>query len=95
MACEIMACCQFFKDNMGNFPKTAEYIKNKLCSGDYEKCSRYRIYKEYGNKDLPPDFLPEDAVELEKVMQCLKKNSCKVADQQQKETVLDSFRTPS
>jgi len=72
MACEIMACCQFFKDNMGSFPKTAEYIKQKLCLGDYESCNRFRIYKEFGGENIPPDLDPVDTEEVKKVMQCLR-----------------------
>jgi hypothetical protein len=72
MACEIMACCQFFNDNMGSFPKTAAYIKQKLCLGDYESCNRFRIYKEFGGENIPPDLDPVDTEEVKKVMQCLR-----------------------
>lgn len=72
MACEIMECCQFFKDNMKNLPKTAEYVMNKLCLGDHEKCNRYRTFKELDEDDLPSDLDPNDAEEVKKVMLCLR-----------------------
>lgn len=71
MACEIMACCQFFADNMKTFPKTAEYIKKRLCFGDYESCNRFRIYKKFGGENIPPDLDPDDTEEVRKVIECL------------------------
>jgi hypothetical protein len=71
MACKIMACCQFFKDNMKGLPKTADYIKNKLCLGDYEVCSRFRIYKEFGGENIPPGLDPDDTEEVKKIIKCL------------------------
>jgi hypothetical protein len=69
--CELLACCQFFSDNMMNLPKAAEYIKNKLCLGDYESCNRFRIYKESGGTNVPPYYDPADADEVKKALQCL------------------------
>ena len=72
--CEIFACCQFFSDNMRNLPKSAEYIKNKLCLDDYESCNRYRIYKAFDGEDKNRSYLdPADAEEVKKVIQCLGK----------------------
>jgi len=73
MACEIMACCQFFNDKMGSFPKTADYIKKYQCLGNYESCNRFRIYKEFGGENIPPFLDPYDTEEVEKVIQCLRK----------------------
>ena len=73
MACEIMACCQFFNDNMKNMPKTAEYIKRRLCSVDYASCNRFRIYKEFGGENIPPNLDPDDTEQVKKVIQCLRK----------------------
>lgn len=75
MACELMACCQFFTDKMESFPKTADYIKQKQCLGDYTVCNRYKIYKEFGGENLPPDLNPDDSEEVTKIMQCLRKKS--------------------
>ena len=72
MACEILACCQFFKDKMKGMPKTAEYIKNKVCLGEYESCVRFSIYKEFGGEHIPFDLHPDDIEEVKKVMQCLR-----------------------
>lgn len=73
MGCELLDCCQFFKEAMQNMPKTAEYIKNRLCFGDYQTCNRYRIYKEFGNASIPDDLDPDDAEQVRKVLQCLRK----------------------
>jgi len=72
MACELVACCQFFNDKMKDMPKTAAFIKNKLCLSDYESCARYRIYKECGGKSVPLDLFPNNAEEVNKVIQCFR-----------------------
>ena len=72
MACEIQECCQFFKDNMKDLPKTAEYIKDKLCFGDYERCNRFKIYKYFGKGSVPHDLFPDDSEEVEKALICLR-----------------------
>lgn len=48
-------------------------MKNKLCSGDYEVCNRYKIYMQYGKEGNPPYLGPDDIEEAEKVLQCLRK----------------------
>lgn len=72
MPCEILECCQFFNDKFKNMPKTADYIKNKLCFGDYESCVRFRIFKEFGGENIPDDLHPDDTEEVEKVIKCLR-----------------------
>jgi len=72
MPCELISCCQFFKDNMKELPKSAEYVQAKLCLGDYESCSRYRIYKEFG-ADVPDYLHPDDVEQVKKAAQCLRK----------------------
>ena len=71
MSCELMDCCQFFKDNMQGLPKTAEYIKSKLCFGEYGKCNRFRIFKEFGKDSVPYDLNPDDTDQVKKVIRCL------------------------
>lgn len=73
MACELVACCQFFTDKMGDFPKSAAYIKQKQCLGDYTACNRYKIYKEFGKENIPTDLDPDDTEEVKKIIQCLRK----------------------
>ena len=73
MSCELTVCCQFFNDHMKNMPKTAEYIKKRLCFDDYSSCNRYRIYKEFGGENIPIDLGPDDIEEVKKVIQCLRK----------------------
>lgn len=71
MPCDLTEACQFFKDNMKDLPKAAEYIKNKLCFGDYESCSRFRMYREYGGENIPPYLNPDDTEEVKKAARCL------------------------
>lgn len=73
MACEILDCCQFFNDNMKNLPKTAEYIKDKVCFDDFESCSRFKMYKAAGEGAAPLDLYPDDTEDVKKVMTCLQK----------------------
>ena len=58
---------------MKNMPKTAEYIKKRLCFDDYVSCNRFRIYKEYGGENIPIDLGPDDIEEVKKVKQCLRR----------------------
>lgn len=72
MGCELLDCCQFFKETMQGMPKTAEYIKNRLCFGNYEACNRYRIYEEFGKSSIPSDLDPDDAEQVRKILKCLR-----------------------
>jgi len=58
---------------MKNMPKTAEYIKKRLCFDDYTACNRYRIFREFGGKNIPLDLGPDDIEEVNKVIRCLRK----------------------
>jgi len=71
MACELIECCQFFKENMKDLPKAAEYIRTKLCQGEYEMCNRYQIYKEYGSAPPSPYLDAADSEVVKKALQCL------------------------
>ena len=73
MACELLTYCQFFKDHLECFPKTADYIKQKQCLGDYSSCSRYKMYKEFGGDNIPVWLDPFDTEEVKKVVQLLRK----------------------
>lgn len=57
---------------MQNMPKSAEYIKKRLCHGDYAACNRFRIYKEFGSENIPLELGPDDIEEVKKVVQCLR-----------------------
>lgn len=72
MACELVECCQFFNDKMKDMPKTAAYIKYKLCLSDYESCARYRIYKECGGESVPLDLFPNNTDEVNRLIQRLR-----------------------
>ncbi|TSK07330.1 MAG: hypothetical protein FPO08_12040 [Geobacter sp.] len=86
MACELVECCQFFKDNMKDLPKAAEYIQNKLCFGDYQSCNRYQIYKENSGENAPFELCSDDQDAVRKVKQCmLKKQHCQEGAAEKKE----------
>ena len=73
MACEILACCQFFKDKMKGMPKSTEYIKKTLCHGEYQSCARFRTFKNLGGDNVPYDPHPDDtAEEVKNVLECIK-----------------------
>lgn len=72
MACHLLDCCQLFKD-LESFPRTAEYIREKLCLGDYESCSRFRIFRGYNGESTPPDMDPDDEEAVKKVIRCLQR----------------------
>lgn len=70
MACRLLDCCQLFKD-LESFPRTAEYIREKLCLGDYESCSRFRMFKGYEGKDPLLYLDPGDEESVKNVIRCL------------------------
>lgn len=71
MPCDVLECCQFFDQKMKGLPKTAEYIKNKVCLGDYESCARRGILKEFERGIIPLELHPDDTEEVQQVLQCL------------------------
>lgn len=73
MKCDILDCCHFILEHMDNFPKTAEYLKSKLCHGDYEKCPRHRIYLGFDSEDVPFDLDLNDAENMQRIRLCLEK----------------------
>lgn len=76
MACELLACCRFFDDNMNNMPEAVDYIKKRLCFDDYVSCRRYILYKEYDGKNVLRDLYP-DSEEIIKIIQCLQQKEAK------------------
>jgi hypothetical protein len=73
MACELHNCCQFFKDNMAGLPSAEEYLKGKLCFGDYRRCNRYRIYSNSEGDTTGIFPHASDEEEVRKITQCLNK----------------------
>jgi hypothetical protein len=57
---------------MKEMPKTAEYVKERLCRGDYVVCNRFKIYQEFGKNSVPRDLDPEDTEQVKKVLLCLR-----------------------
>lgn len=72
MQCVLLQCCQFFNDNMKDLPKSAEYIRTKLCLEDPESCNRFRIYQEFGGENIPPYLDPIDSEQVKKAARCLR-----------------------
>jgi len=66
-------CCQFFTDNMKEFPKAAAYIRERLCHGDFEDCNRYKIYTELGQETTFPLLYTSDEEAVLKAASCLAK----------------------
>lgn len=73
MPCDLTEVCQFFTDNMKDLPKSAELIRNKFCYGDYQSCSRFRIYQKYG-ENVPPYLNPDDTEDVKKAARRLRMN---------------------
>ena len=74
MACELIEYCHFFNDNMKTMPIAAEYIKAKLCYGNYEHCNRFRMYQQIGGADIQCEPTPSDAEEVEKLIQSFREH---------------------
>jgi len=72
MECEILPCCQFFKEKMKDLPKAAEYIRDRICRDNYQSCNRFRIYREYGKEHIPGDLDPDDIMEAKRIIECLR-----------------------
>lgn len=73
MGCELLKYCHFFADYMKELPRSAAYMKKNLCLNNHGACSRFKIYQEYGLENIPTDLDPEDAKQLEKIRECLKR----------------------
>ena len=71
MTCELLACCQFFKDKMNGLPNAADYIKKKLCLDDYHSCKRYQAYLGMGEGGAAMICFSDDVEDAKKAMNCL------------------------
>lgn len=58
--CELCDTCIFFNDKMPDMPDVAEYLKDKFCRKNFEKCARYRIYREFGRENVPASLFPNE-----------------------------------
>ena len=58
MPCEILESCRFFRESMKDLPKSTEYMRGKICHGNYQSCSRYQIWKSFGAPKVPHDLVP-------------------------------------
>lgn len=60
VVCELCDTCIFFNDKMPDMPDVAGYLKQKYCRKDFDKCARYRIYKEFGRENVPANLFPNE-----------------------------------
>lgn len=73
MGCEILSCCSFL-ERMKELPKTTKYVIEKLCQGDYARCTRFQLFTQVGTEqEIPLDLHPDDTEELERVRECLRR----------------------
>ena len=68
MACELIEYCQFCNDNMKDMPKTVEYLKARMCYGNFEHCNKFRMYQQARGADIQCDHIPADTEAVEKIM---------------------------
>ncbi|NTV47258.1 MAG: hypothetical protein HGB11_12215 [Chlorobiales bacterium] len=74
MTCEIYEYCTFFDNSMVNMPVSSDYIKDKLCFGEFELCARFRVHKELGEGiDISAELLSYDTVEFRQFSQCIRR----------------------
>jgi hypothetical protein len=71
MACEIIPYCKFIGDNLGSLPKTAEYIKQKQCLGDFESCNILKTYRNIFGNLILAHLDSHDIEELSKIIKYL------------------------
>jgi hypothetical protein len=65
VACELIENCHFFNHTIKDFPKTSRYLIGRLCHGNHQSCTRYRVFKEKGVDHIPPDLVPAFVEEVE------------------------------
>lgn len=58
--CELSDSCIFFNDKMPDMPDVADYLKDKYCRLHFEKCARFRIYKDFGRENVPTSLFPNE-----------------------------------
>ena len=84
MTCEIIECCRFIRDNMAGMPVTAEYLRARLCHGNYAACVRYKLYKAHGKEHVPPLLHPDDVNALATILHCIREKSGSCTDKAHK-----------
>lgn len=57
-ACELVERCLFFQGKMSGAPATLEMFKAKYCSGAFESCARFQVYKAIGIEKVPVTLYP-------------------------------------
>ncbi len=60
MACDRLAKCIFFNDQMQRMPSVSELLKNQYCRGAFDDCARFRVASRLGAAAVPEDMFPTD-----------------------------------
>lgn len=67
--CELLKQCPFFKDEKGEMPSTARYLKMRYCTGgDYYTCARYMVFRKIGQERVPSDLFPNQLDRLGEIL---------------------------
>jgi hypothetical protein len=57
-ACEKLAVCAFFNDQLANMPAMSEQKKRRYCHWDKAACARYQVSLLAGPERVPDDLFP-------------------------------------
>lgn len=63
--CEHRDSCNFFNEQVSEFPHIQEYIKSLYCNeASFTECAIYLISKIYGKDHVPKNLYPNDVHKL-------------------------------
>lgn len=66
--CEFLLKCLFFNDKLKDMPKASGMMKKAYCKWHYAKCGRFKIAKALGEKAIPADLYPGDALRANELL---------------------------
>lgn len=67
-ACEIIATCMFFNDQMAEMPSMSNIIKERYCKGSNTNCARYMVFQALGREAVPTDLYPSQVERAEEIV---------------------------
>jgi hypothetical protein len=68
MACEKLATCLFFNDQLEKMPGVAELLKAQYCRGAFDQCARFRVAAKFGAAYVPQDLYPNQAARADDML---------------------------
>ncbi len=68
MACEKLATCIFFNDQMAGMPAVAKLLKDQYCLGAFADCARFRVASRLGGASVPKDLFPSDVARADALL---------------------------